>query len=92
MCLQPILIMNNKKVDVQIVDAVVGKFMDIPDIHNRVIVSSLGYTKSAEIKAASHNVQLFTLSKIPLDKILLPSTPILSDIMKTVPIDVSFIL
>lgn len=82
----------NKKVDVQIVDAVVGKFMDIPDIHNRVIVSSLGYTKSAEIKAASHNVQLFTLSKIPLDKILLPSTPILSDIMKTVPIDVSFIL
>lgn len=82
----------NKKVDVQIVDAVVGKFMDIPDIHNRVIVSSLGYTKSAEIKAASHNVQLFTLSKIPLDKILLPSTPILSDTMKTVPIDVSFIL
>lgn len=82
----------NKKVDVQIVDAVVGKFMDIPDIHDRVIVSSLGYTKSAEIKAASHNVQLFTLSKIPLDKILLPSTPILSDTMKTVPIDVSFIL
>lgn len=82
----------NKKVDVQIVDAVVGKFMDIPDISERVIVSSLGYTKSAEIKAASHNIQLFTLSKIPLDKILLPSTPILSDEMKTVPMDVSFIL
>ena len=79
-----------KKVDIQIVDAVIGKFLDIPDIRKIIIVSTEGYTVSAKKKARKHNIELCTFSKVSLDHILLNSTPVLSTTMKTEVLDVYF--
>lgn len=82
----------NKAVDVQIVDAVVGKFADIPSIQKKVIVANKGYSTSAKIKAAKHGIELRTLSKVPLTQLLLNSTPILSRRMDTVVLDINFLI
>lgn len=81
-----------KAVDVQIVDAVVGKFADIPSIQKKVIVANKGYSTSAKIKAAKHGIELRTLSKVPLTQLLLNSTPILSRRMDTVVLDINFLI
>lgn len=78
------------KVDVQIVDGVIGKFIDIPSINKIIIVTSKGYTVSAKKKAQKHNIELSTLSKIPLNKILIKSIPILTTSMKTEVLDIYF--
>lgn len=82
----------NKKVDIQIVDAVIGKFYDLPSIQKKIIVANKGYSKSAKIKAKKHGIELYTLTKVPLAELLLHSTPILSRKMKTILLDVSFLL
>lgn len=82
----------NKAVDVQIVDAVIGKFTDIPSIHKKVIVANKGYSTSAKIKAAKHGIELRTLSKVPLTQLLLNSTPILARRMDTVVLDINFLI
>lgn len=82
----------NKAVDVQIVDAVVGKFADIPSIQKTVIVANKGYSTSAKIKAAKHGIELRTLSKVPLTQLLLNSTPILAREMETVLLDTAFLV
>lgn len=82
----------NKAVDVQIVDAVVGKFADIPSIQKKVIVANKGYSTSAKIKAAKHGIELRTLSKVPLTQLLLTSTPILAREMETVLLDTAFLV
>ena len=82
----------NKAVDVQIVDAVVGKFADIPSIQKKVIVANKGYSTSAKIKAAKHGIELRTLSKVPLTQLLLNSTPILARRMDTVVLDINFLI
>lgn len=82
----------NKAVDVQIVDAVVGKFADIPSIQKKVIVANKGYSTSAKIKAAKHGIELRTLSKVPLTQLLLNSTPILARRLDTVVLDIDFLI
>lgn len=79
-----------KKVDIQIVDGVVGKFLDIPNINKQVIVTTEGYTESARKKANVHNIELCILSKVSIEHALLKSTPILSTMMKTEVLDVYF--
>lgn len=76
-----------RKLDIQIVDAVVGKFLDIPDISKKIIASTEGYTVSAKKKADKYNIELCTLSKQSIENILLDSIPILSTTMKTEVID-----
>lgn len=82
----------SKAVDVQIVDAVIGKFEDLPSIHKKVIVANNGYSTSAKIKAAKHGIELLTLSKVSLPRLLLNSTPILANKMETVLLDIAFLI
>lgn len=52
------------KVDVQIIDGFIGKCIDFPQINNKVIVSSTGFTQNAIIKANRHNIVLQDLAPI----------------------------
>ena len=58
---------HHRKLGVKIVDELIGKFVDIPNIHQKAIASIKGFTRDAKLKAAKHNVQLWTLEDISLD-------------------------
>ena len=81
-----------KKVDIQIVDAVIGKFLDISHISKIIIVSTQGYTDNAKKKAQKHNIELCSLSKFSIDDTLLNNIPILSTTMETTLLDVFFVV
>lgn len=54
----------NKPVDVKVVDAFVGKCQELPEITNRVIVSSSGFTKLAVESASKRGVQLCSIEDV----------------------------
>ena len=56
---------NSTKVDIKIVDSFIGKCLDLPQIDNKVIVSSTGFTNNAKKKADKHNIILQSLTPIP---------------------------
>ena len=56
---------NSTKVDIKIVDSFIGKCLDLPQIDNKVIVSSTGFTNNAKKKADKHNIILQSLNPIP---------------------------
>lgn len=59
-----------KAVDIQVVDAFVGKCKYLPQIHKKVIVSTSGFTANAIERAEQENIMLCSLENIPFDKIL----------------------
>ena len=58
------------KVDIKVVDGLIGKCRDIPIINKKIIVSTTGYTRSAIIKAESNGIQLYSLDNIPIENIM----------------------
>ncbi len=61
---------SKKAVDIQVVDAFVGKCKHLPQIHKKVIVSTSGFTANAIERAEQENIMLCPLENIPFDKIL----------------------
>ena len=59
-----------KAVDVQVIDALIGKCRDLPNINKKVVVSSKGFTKNARLKAKKNGVELKTLEDVSLDELL----------------------
>ena len=56
--------MNNTKVDIKIVDSFIGKYLDLPQVNNKVIVFSTGYTNCAVKKANKHEITLQSLTPL----------------------------
>ena len=62
---------NHKPVDIQVVDAFIGKCSLIPLINQKVIVSATGFSKNAMKEAEEAGVKLYTFEDIPIDRILI---------------------
>lgn len=62
----------NKPVDVKVVDAFVGKCQELPEITNRVIVSSSGFTKLAIESASKRGVQLCSIEDVKANNFYIP--------------------
>ena len=60
----------SKQVDVKIVDAFLGKCVDIPNINKKVLVSTNGFSKSAREKALKHDIILSTIKEFDIKSIL----------------------
>lgn len=58
------------KVDIKIVDALIGKCADLPEIHQKVIVSTTGFSDNAKIKARANGIRLCSLDEIPMEDVL----------------------
>lgn len=58
------------KVGLGVVDAFIGKCIDIPNISQKILVSTTGFTKWAKIKAENHNIKLYNIDEIPYSDIL----------------------
>lgn len=61
---------SKKAVDIQVVDAFVGKCKHLPQIHKKVIVSTSGFTANAAERANQEDIMLCPLENIPFGKIL----------------------
>ncbi|MBR3577968.1 MAG: restriction endonuclease [Bacteroidales bacterium] len=59
-----------KAVDVQVVDAFIGKCKYLPQIHQKVIVSTSGFTANATARAEQEGIKLCPIEEIPLYNIL----------------------
>lgn len=57
------------KVDIKIVDALIGKCADLPEIHQKVIVSTTGFSDNAKIKAKANGIRLCSLDEIPMEEV-----------------------
>lgn len=77
------------RVEVGIVDGVIGKFFDIPNINKIVIVTSTGYTAGAKTKAKNKGIDLYEFTEVPLDNILLKGTPCLGNLRIEI-VDINF--
>ena len=62
---------NHKPVDIQVVDAFIGKCSLIPLINQKVIVSATGFSKNAMKEAEEAGVNLYTFEDITIDRILI---------------------
>jgi len=51
-----------RPLDVAQVEQLAAKFLDMPSINHKAIVSASGFSKAAVKKAAAHNVELFTFA------------------------------
>ena len=61
---------SKKKVDIQVVDAFIGKCKYLTNIHRKVIVSTSGFTENARKRAEKEDVILCSLEDLPLDTIV----------------------
>ena len=61
---------KSKPVDIQVVDAFIGKCSLIPSINQKVIVSATGFSKNAIKEAQMAGVLLYSFENIPIDKII----------------------
>lgn len=55
---------TGRRVNIQTIDAVKGKFDDMPEISHRKVVSEKGYSKNAKIKAQKNNIELYENIKL----------------------------
>ena len=62
---------RNKPVDIQVVDAFIGKCSLMPAINQKVIVSATGFSKNAKIEAEKAGIKLYAFENIPIDKIII---------------------
>lgn len=60
---------NRRPLDVALVEGLCLKFIDMPSITDRNIVSSSGFTKPATAKARTHAVRCLTLRRGPLGRL-----------------------
>ena len=60
---------SKKAVDIQVVDAFIGKCKHLPQIHKKVIVSTSGFTAKATERAKQEGIVLCSIENIPLDEI-----------------------
>ncbi|MBR5919784.1 MAG: restriction endonuclease [Bacteroidales bacterium] len=60
---------SSKAVDIQIVDAFIGKCKYLPQIHRKILVSTSGYSTNAIARAKQEGIELCLLEDIPLDTI-----------------------
>ena len=72
---------SKKSVDVQVVDAFIGKCKYLPQLHRKVIVSTTGFSDNAIKRAKEEDIILCTLEDLPLDMIL-SSTEVFNPIPK----------
>lgn len=61
---------HKRKVGVFDIDSFISKYHDLPQINKLVVVSNSGFTKSAKLKAQSHNIELHLLNNVPYQEIL----------------------
>lgn len=61
---------KSKPVDIQVVDAFIGKCSLIPSINQKVIVSATGFSKNAIKEAEMAGVKLYAFENIPIDEII----------------------
>lgn len=61
---------SKKQVDIQIVDAMIGKYKYLPQIQKKVLVSSSGYTENAIKRAKDECIEACSLENMPLDTLL----------------------
>ena len=61
---------SKKQVDIQIVDAMIGKYKYLPQIQKKVLVSSSGYTENAIKRAKDECIEACSMENMPLDTIL----------------------
>lgn len=61
---------NKRKVNIGYIDALIGKCLDIPNIDQKIIVSTTGFTGGAITKAKKHNIQLYNLDEVPYEEII----------------------
>lgn len=60
---------SKKTIDVQIIDALVGKYKYLPQIHRIIIVSTSGFTSSALSKAKQEGIELCSLESVSVETI-----------------------
>ena len=58
---------SKKRVDIQVVDAVIGKYKYLPQIHKKVLVSATGFTHNAIKRANDEDITWSYLEELPLD-------------------------
>ena len=58
---------SKKRVDIQVVDAVIGKYKYLPQIHRKVLVSATGFTDNAIKRANDEDIAWSYLEELPLD-------------------------
>lgn len=63
--------LHKTKVGIQIVDAIIGKYIDLPQVGDKIIISTTGFTKEAMLKSSNNNIKLYSVEDIPLDKLIL---------------------
>lgn len=63
--------MYKTKVGIGIIDAFIGKCLDIPNVKQKIIVSKTGFSKWAKLKAEKYNIHIYNLENVPLSDILI---------------------
>lgn len=58
---------SKKQVDIQIVDAMIGKYKYLPHIHRKVLVSASGFTNNAIKRANDEDIALSSLEDLSLE-------------------------
>lgn len=61
---------SKRAVDIQVVDAFIGKCKYLPQLHRKVIVSTTGFSDNAVKRAKEEDIILCSLEDLPLDMIL----------------------
>lgn len=60
---------SKKAVDIQVIDALIGKYKHLPQIHRIVIVSTTGFTAKAIERAKQEGILHCSIDNVPLDEI-----------------------
>lgn len=76
-------------VGITLIDEIIGKFVDLPTIDKKIMVTSTGYTLGAKKKATNNGIDLFLIKDVPLDAILLTGKPCLGNLKITIT-DINF--
>lgn len=79
----------SEPVGIKLIDEIIGKFIDLPTIDKKILVTSTGYTTGAKKKATNNGIDLFLIKNIPLDAILLTGQPCLGNLKITIT-DINF--
>lgn len=61
---------SRKAVDIQVVDAFIGKCKYLTTLHRKVIVSTSGFTENARKRAEKEDIVLCSLEDLPIDTIV----------------------
>lgn len=60
-----------KPIDIQVIDAFIGKCADLPNVNKKVIVSTSNFSSNAQIKASANGIILCSLETVNIKDLLL---------------------